>query len=97
MPSSGNAGCAASPNTTLDSDIYLFDAAKGETRHITPHQGNVKYDTQTFDPASQRLLFLANDGGEFTSVRTYDLATGAMRESQCRAAAAVAPPMARPA
>ena len=67
------------PNTTIDSNIHLYDVAKGEIRHITPHQGNVKHDTQTFDPESRRLFFLADDGGEFTSVRTYDLATGAMR------------------
>jgi dipeptidyl aminopeptidase/acylaminoacyl peptidase len=67
------------PNTTIDSDVYLYDVAKGEARKITPHQGNVKHDTQSFDPESKRLFFLANDGGEFTSVRTYDLASGAMR------------------
>ncbi|MBC8023130.1 MAG: S9 family peptidase, partial [Burkholderiales bacterium] len=67
------------PNTTIDSNIHLYDVAKDEIRHITPHQGNVKHDTQTFDPDSSRLFFLADDGGEFTSVRTYDLATGAVR------------------
>ena len=70
------------PNTTTDSDIYLFDLARNELKHITPHQGPASYRAATFDPASQRLFFLSNEGGEFTSVRTYDLATGAIREHE---------------
>jgi len=69
-------------NTTIDSDIYLLDVASGELKHITPHKGNVKYDAQTFDPQSKRLFLLSDEGGEFTSVRTYDLATGAMKEQE---------------
>jgi dipeptidyl aminopeptidase/acylaminoacyl peptidase len=68
------------PNTTLDSDIYLLNVAKGETKHITPHTGSVSVSAATFDPASSRLLFLSNEGSEFTSVRAYDLATGAKTE-----------------
>ena len=69
-------------NTTIDSDIYLLDVASGELKHITPHKGNVKYDAQTFDPQSKRLFLLSDEGSEFTSVRTYDLASGAMREHE---------------
>jgi dipeptidyl aminopeptidase/acylaminoacyl peptidase len=69
-------------NTTIDADIYLFDVAKAELRHITPHQGNVKFEAQTFDPASRRLFLLSDEGSEFTSIRTYDLASGAMREHE---------------
>ena len=69
-------------NTTIDADIYLFDVAKGELKHITPHKGNVKYNAETFDPQSKRLFLLSDEGSEFTSVRTYDLATGAMKEHE---------------
>jgi len=69
-------------NTTQDSDIYLFDVAKGELKHITPHQGAVKFGTQTFDPASKRLFFLSDESGEFTQLRTYDLATGTMKDHE---------------
>lgn len=64
------------PNTTNDSDIWLYDVAKKEAKHITPHQGNVSFRSQTFDPASTRLLFSTNETGEFQTLRTYDLATG---------------------
>jgi dipeptidyl aminopeptidase/acylaminoacyl peptidase len=69
-------------NTTIDSDIYLYDVARGELKHITPHQGSVKYSAETFDPQSKRLFLLSDEGGEFTSVRTYDLASGEMREHE---------------
>jgi len=63
-------------NTSLDSDIYLFDVAKNETKHLTPHTGAITFNAATFDPASARLFFLSNEGSEFTGLRTYDLASG---------------------
>lgn len=68
------------PNTTADSDIYLYEVATGQVKHISPHQGTASYSAQDFDPESKRLLFTTNDGGEFTRVRAYDLATGAVSE-----------------
>ena len=70
------------PNTTIDSDVYLFDVAKNDTKHLTPHTGSANANAATFDPASQRLFILTNDGSEFTRVRTYDLATGVSRDHQ---------------
>jgi dipeptidyl aminopeptidase/acylaminoacyl peptidase len=67
-------------NTTLDSDVYLYNTATHETKHITPHTGNVNNSAETFDPASTRLFFLANDGSEYLGVRTYDLATGEVKQ-----------------
>jgi dipeptidyl aminopeptidase/acylaminoacyl peptidase len=66
-------------NTTLDSDIYLFDVVKGETKHLTPHQGSVNFSASTFDPLSKKLFFLSNEGSEFTGLKTYDLATGTIQ------------------
>jgi dipeptidyl aminopeptidase/acylaminoacyl peptidase len=69
-------------NTTLDSDIYLHNVAKNETRHLTPHQGAIAFSASTFDPASTKLFFLSNEGSEFTGLRTYDLASGAVKEHE---------------
>jgi dipeptidyl aminopeptidase/acylaminoacyl peptidase len=68
--------------TTLDSDIYLFEVATKETRHLTPHQGDATYSPAAFDPASAHLYYLTNDGGEFTRVRRYRLADGKHEEVQ---------------
>jgi dipeptidyl aminopeptidase/acylaminoacyl peptidase len=67
-------------NTTLDSDIYLVDLGSGQARHLTAHQGNINQKAATFDPASKRLLFLSDEGGEFTSLRAFDLASGQAKE-----------------
>jgi dipeptidyl aminopeptidase/acylaminoacyl peptidase len=67
------------PNTVQDSDIYLHNLGTGETRHITPHQGNVSSEAATFDPTSMRLFFLTDEGREFKSLCTYNLATGEIR------------------
>ncbi len=64
------------PRTSVDSDIYLHDVAKKETRHITPHKGIAQYTTASFDPGSTALYFLTNDGSEFTRVARYTLAEG---------------------
>jgi dipeptidyl aminopeptidase/acylaminoacyl peptidase len=64
------------PNTTSDSDVYLYDVQTKETKHISQHQGTASYSAEDFDPESKRLLFATNDGGEFTRIRAYDLATG---------------------
>ncbi len=70
------------PNTTSDGDIYLYDATTKQTKHITPHKGSVAFSAATFDPASKKLFFMSNETGEFLSARTYDLATGAIKEHE---------------
>ena len=69
-------------NTTLDSDIYLYSVAKGDLKHLTPHQGAIRFSASTFDPASSKLFFLTNEGREFTGLSTYDLASGAIKEHE---------------
>jgi len=64
------------PNTTSDSDVYLYNVQTRETKHISQHGGTASYSAEDFDPESKRLLFATNDGGEFTRIRAYDLATG---------------------
>ena len=63
-------------NTTNDTDVYLWSAASGEAKHITPHTGEATYSPATFDPASAYFYYLSNDGSEFTRVRRYSLAAG---------------------
>jgi len=66
----------ARPNTTADSDIYVWDAQKKEVRHLSPHTGDAQYSPAAFDPASKHLYYLTNDGGEFMRVRRSALAGG---------------------
>jgi dipeptidyl aminopeptidase/acylaminoacyl peptidase len=64
------------PNTTSDSDIYLYDVAKKEMKHISQHEGEANYSPSDFDVQSKNLYYLTNDGGEFNYLARYDLATG---------------------
>ena len=64
------------PTTTVDSDIYLYNTATKELKHLTPHTGDVSFAPQTFDPDSKYLYYTTDEGGEFQYVKRYDLATG---------------------
>ncbi len=70
----------AKVNTTADSDVHLADLKSGEIKHITKHSGVAQYAPQDFTPDSKELLMTSNDGGEFTRVVAYDIASGATRE-----------------
>jgi dipeptidyl aminopeptidase/acylaminoacyl peptidase len=64
------------PNTTSDSDIYLWSAASNGPKLITKHEGTADNTPQEFDPVSGSLYYLSNEGAEFARVRRYDTATG---------------------
>jgi dipeptidyl aminopeptidase/acylaminoacyl peptidase len=68
------------PRTTADSDIHLYDVAKKEHKHITPHKGIASYSAAEFDPGTTALYFLTDDGSEFKRVARYVLATGKQEE-----------------
>jgi dipeptidyl aminopeptidase/acylaminoacyl peptidase len=67
-------------NTTSDSDIYLYDVAKGEAKLITQHTGVAAFSASTFDPASKKLYLTSNADGEFSQLKTYDLASGVTKD-----------------
>lgn len=68
------------PNTTTDSDIFLYDNKEKKIEHITKHEGIATYTASDFDPSSTALYLLSNDGSEFTRVMRYDLASKKMEE-----------------
>ena len=62
--------------TTQNSDMYIRDMRTGEIRHLSPHEGNVQYYPQAFSLDGKYLYFTTDEGGEFTWLARYDLATG---------------------
>ncbi len=70
------------PNTTSDRDVYLYNTDTKVSKHITPHTEPASYSAATFDPQSKRLFIVTNAAGEFAAVRTYDLATGEMKDHE---------------
>src|SRR5262249_21436962 len=63
-------------NTTNDTDVYVYDVAAREMKHVTPHQGVEGHSPSAFSADSKWLYFLTNEGGEFVRVRRYEMATG---------------------
>jgi dipeptidyl aminopeptidase/acylaminoacyl peptidase len=62
------------PITTAVQEMYLWDAQSKAMKPL--HQAKAGYEAEDFDPASKALYYLTDDGGEFTRVRRYDIATG---------------------
>ena len=69
-------------NTTNDADIYIWDATTKTVKHISPHKGQVNYQSATFDPASKYLYYLTDEGSEFTRLKRYALADDRHEEVQ---------------
>jgi dipeptidyl aminopeptidase/acylaminoacyl peptidase len=64
------------PNTTNDNDLFLYDRATQEMRHLTPHEGDVAYSGQMFSPDGQSLYMTTDEGSEYSYLVRLDLATG---------------------
>ncbi len=45
-------------------------------KNLTPHEGEVNNDPQTFDVGSKYLYYLTDEGGEFAYVARYELSGG---------------------
>ncbi len=52
-------------NTPFDHDLYLVDAQSGATVHLTPHDGEVAYDSARLLPDGA-VLCASDPGSEFT-------------------------------
>jgi dipeptidyl aminopeptidase/acylaminoacyl peptidase len=66
----------AKSNTTNDADIYIYDVATHQLKNVTPHEGAVNNKGASFSPDSKWLYYQTDEGGEFSRVRRYELATG---------------------
>ena len=64
------------PNTTSDSDIFLYDRQTKREKRITPHEGNVQNSVADFSPDGKSLYFITDEGNEFAYLTKYDLASG---------------------
>jgi dipeptidyl aminopeptidase/acylaminoacyl peptidase len=62
--------------TTSNSDMYLLDTQTGKTKLVSQHEGDVSYNPQYFSHDGKKLFYLTDEGGEFTYLASYDMATG---------------------
>lgn len=64
------------PNTTNDNDLFLYDRATEEMRHLTPHEGDVSYSGQMFSPDGTSLYMTTDEGSEYAYLVRLNLANG---------------------
>jgi dipeptidyl aminopeptidase/acylaminoacyl peptidase len=64
-----------------DSDVYLYDRSTRQLRDLTTHRGDVVNAPADFSPDSKSLYFTTDEGGEFTHLVRYELATGKRAEA----------------
>jgi dipeptidyl aminopeptidase/acylaminoacyl peptidase len=62
--------------SNTDNDLYLVDAASGERRHLTPHEGEIKFAAGPWSPDGRGFYLLTDRDREFTGLAFYDLASG---------------------
>lgn len=63
-------------NTTSDNNIYLYDRETGETKHLSPHEGDASYNPQFFSLDDKDLYYITNEDGEFSYLVKYNIETG---------------------
>ena len=63
-------------DSTIDSDIFLYDTQAKEMKKISAHTGEVSFNAQSFDPASRYLYYTTDEGNEFAYLKRYELASG---------------------
>lgn len=61
--------------TTTNSEMFLYNMETKEKKHISEHTGDANFNPQFFDLANEKLYYLTNVDGEFTSAKSYNLST----------------------
>ncbi len=61
--------------TDHNSDIYIYNIETTETKHITPHEGDINNNPVTFSVDSKSLYYLTDENAEYTYLNKYDLET----------------------
>ncbi|HMM66176.1 MAG TPA: hypothetical protein PKC03_04480, partial [Dokdonella sp.] len=72
----------AKSRTTSDNNLFLYDREKKKTIALTPHEGNASYSAEDFAPDSSSLLYLSNEGSEFSRLRQYVIDGGKHEDLQ---------------
>jgi dipeptidyl aminopeptidase/acylaminoacyl peptidase len=60
-------------HSSFDQDLYTLDLESGELRHLTPHEGNVRYGSANFGPDGEALYLVTDDGHDTLYLARLDL------------------------
>jgi dipeptidyl aminopeptidase/acylaminoacyl peptidase len=62
-------------HSNFDQDLYELDLATDETRHLTPHEGDIRYGSANFGPDGEALYLVTDDGHDTLYLARLDLET----------------------
>ncbi|ELY66041.1 alpha/beta hydrolase family protein [Natronococcus jeotgali] len=63
--------------SNFDQDLYVLDLETGELEHLTPHEGDVRYQSASWAPDGEGLYLVTDEGHADTLYLAYlDLASG---------------------
>ncbi|MBD2102782.1 S9 family peptidase [Leptolyngbya sp. FACHB-261] len=58
--------------SNANSDLFYLELATGQSRHLTPHEGDILYGSVRPLPDGSGLLLLSDAGRDFTNLAFYD-------------------------
>jgi dipeptidyl aminopeptidase/acylaminoacyl peptidase len=66
--------------SNFNQDLYVINAASGESKHLTPHEGNVQYESPKWSPDGKSVFCLSTHGGQdLTCFTEIDVASGKVK------------------
>nr|WP_233739834.1 S9 family peptidase [Halovenus carboxidivorans] len=62
--------------SNFDQDVYVLDLETGERRHLTPHDGDIRYSSVQWGPDGEWLYLVTDDGTETLYLARMDPESG---------------------
>jgi dipeptidyl aminopeptidase/acylaminoacyl peptidase len=62
--------------SNFDQDVYVLDLGTGERRHLTPHDGDIRYRSVQWGPEGEALYLVTDEGAETLYLARMDPETG---------------------
>lgn len=65
-------------NNNMDQDLYLCDVETGKSRHLTPHDGEIKFFPGPWSPDGKGFYLISDQLREFLGMAYFNLQTNSM-------------------
>ena len=66
--------------SSFDHDVYVLDVESGDRRHLTPHDGDVRYLSATWGPDGNGVYCCTDDGSDTLYLARIDAETGELHQ-----------------
>jgi dipeptidyl aminopeptidase/acylaminoacyl peptidase len=65
-------------NNNMDQDLFLCDVKKGKSRHLTPHDGEIKFFPGPWSPDGRGFYLISDQSREFLGLTYFNLHTNSL-------------------